>query len=77
MCDEIVKVPFRIKDDSVRPRRPARVRIVARQDREFIPRARSGEVEALVVIVLVRIATYKAAQQSLGSVTFSSSFLQG
>lgn len=56
--NERVKVSLRIKDYPVRPGRSARIGVVARQNREFVPRRRSREAEALVVMVLVRVATY-------------------
>lgn len=55
--DETVKGSLGIENHPVRTRGPARVRVVAGQDGELVPRSRGGEGEALVVVVLVRVAT--------------------
>lgn len=59
VSDQRVKVALRVKDDPVRTRRSARVDLVCGQDRELVPRAGCWEAEALVVVVLVRVATCK------------------
>lgn len=55
--NETVQGAVGVKDDSVGAGRAARVRIVAGQDREFVPRAGGGKGKALVVVVLVRVTT--------------------
>lgn len=55
MRNQHVQRAILIKDDAVRPRRPARVHLVARQDGELVPRSAGGEVETLVVVVPVRV----------------------
>lgn len=57
MSDERVKAALRVKDDPVRTGRSAGVDLVRRKDRELVPRACGREAEALVVVVLVRVAT--------------------
>lgn len=57
MGDQRVKVALRVKDDPVRTGRSARVDLVCGQDRELVPRRGGWETEALVVVVLVRVAT--------------------
>ena len=56
MRNQHVQLATLIKDNPVRPRRAACINSMARQDGELVPRPGGGKVEALVVVVLVRVA---------------------
>ena len=46
------------ENDSIRPRTASGIDLIATQDGEFVIRTRVGEVEALVIIVYVRIFVF-------------------
>ena len=58
MGDELVERAVRVKDDAVGARRGAGVDGVAGQDGELVPGGGGREGEALVVVVLVRVAAW-------------------
>lgn len=48
-------LPLLIKNNAIRPWTATAIHVKRRQDGEFLPGARDREVEALVVVVLVRV----------------------
>lgn len=55
MGNHALKVPIPIKHDTIRTRFPARERLLAGQDGEFVEGRLVGETEAFVVLVLMGI----------------------
>ena len=55
MCNQPGTLITPIEHDPVSPRATSAVGLIATQDRELVVRARDGEVETLVVLVLVRV----------------------
>ncbi len=53
--DGVLEVAVRVKDDAVRAGRATRIDRARAQDGELVPRARVGEVEAFVVVVLMGV----------------------
>jgi hypothetical protein len=50
-----LELPSSVEDDAVSTRRAARVGVIRAEDGKLVPRPLVGEVEAFVVVVLVRV----------------------
>lgn len=61
MRNQTRQVPIIIENDTIRTGTATVIRLAVRQDRELVIRPRHGEVEALVVMVLVRVVARLAA----------------
>ena len=54
--DERIEVAISVKDDTISSRAASSVHLEGGQNGELVPRGGGGELETLVVVVLVRIA---------------------